>query len=303
MKAIAAIANEIGQTKKPVIIGYQLGLIVFSLYVTKKYHGEKIDFLTKQYAQRSDYTRLLNDLTTSGVIQHKRAAPHHDVFAILGKDLSSAEEIACCIDPFCYVSYMSAMAYHGLTDRLPKILYLTSPAPTIWTSLAKAKMEKDLGKMLHQYYESGLPTLTRIRVAKISGKIINVHASKSYDGGAYVTILDKASRVSSIGRTFLDMIRNPELCGSIHHVLSVYKESAARYLRLITDEIERHGTKIDKVRAGFILDEWLGLSTPTIEAWRSFAQRGGSRKLAAEVEYSSRFSEKWCLSINVELPD
>jgi predicted transcriptional regulator of viral defense system len=109
-------------------------------------------------------------------------------------------------------------------------------------------------------------------------------------------------RVATIGRTFLDMIREPELCGGIYHVLEVYAEYAQRYLRLIVDVIDRHGSKIDKVRAGYILDERLELphANSTIESWRALVQRGGSRKLQANAPYSSRFSEKWCLSINIE---
>ena len=107
-------------------------------------------------------------------------------------------------------------------------------------------------------------------------------------------------RVATIGRTFLDMLREPELCGGIYHVLEIYAAHAQRYLRLIIDVINRHGTKIDKVRAGYILDERLGLLHPIIDSWLEFAQRGGSRKLLANAPYRSRFSEKWCLSINIE---
>jgi predicted transcriptional regulator of viral defense system len=41
---------------------------------------------------------------------------------VLGQDQASAEVIICCIAPFCYLSHLSATEYHGLTDRLPKLL-------------------------------------------------------------------------------------------------------------------------------------------------------------------------------------
>ena len=93
------------------------------------------------------------------------------------------------------------------------------------------------------------------------------------------------------------------LTGGIYHVLDLFAEHAPRYLRLIVDEIDRHGTNIDKVRAGYVLAERLNLTHPAFEVWRTFAQRGGSRKLYAPAGYSPRFSETWCLSINIDEPE
>jgi predicted transcriptional regulator of viral defense system len=113
----------------------------------------------------------------------------------------------------------------------------------------------------------------------------------------------KPRRVATIGRTFLDMLRAPDSCGGIYHVMDRYAAEAPRYLRLIVDEIDRHGTNIDKVRAGYVLAERLKLAHPAFDAWRAFAQRGGSRKLYAQAGYSPRFSETWCLSINIDEAD
>jgi len=96
------------------------------------------------------------------------------------------------------------------------------------------------------------------------------------------------------------MLRNPSLCGGIYHVLDVYRENAKRYLRLIIDEVDRHGSAIDKVRVGYVLEERLGLTEPRVEKWIENVQRGGSRKLVADEPYKPVFSEKWCLSINIE---
>jgi len=105
--------------------------------------------------------------------------------------------------------------------------------------------------------------------------------------------------VATRGRTFLDMLRDPQLCGGLSHVLQVYKEHAPQSLRLILDEVDQHGKPIDKVRAGWILESVCHIHDPRIDAWTVFAQRGGSRKLDASAEYSPEFSERWALSINV----
>jgi predicted transcriptional regulator of viral defense system len=95
------------------------------------------------------------------------------------------------------------------------------------------------------------------------------------------------------------MLRNPELCGGIQHVIDVYKEYGKQYLRFILDEIDMHGNGIEKARAGYVLETQLGTRDPRIDTWQSTVQRGGSRKLDPSAEYSSYFSERWALSLNV----
>lgn len=296
-----ALALDIGQLHQPVVTSYQLGCLIFRLYQDRTYRGERIDRLQKDLPARADYTRLLASLTQSGVLQTSKDAPNSEVFAVLGANAAAAEDIACCVDPFCYVSHLSAMEYHGLTDRLPKLLFVTTLPSPHWGRLAAERMEKDLGpEGFDRYREAGLPPLRRLRLPRIRRKTLSIHSTVHCDPGAYLKVSDRPLRVSTIGRTFLDMIREPELCGGIYHVLEAYAEHAPRYLRLIADTVDRHGKKIDKVRAGYILEERLGLAHPAIESWRSLVQRGGSQKLQADAPYSPHYSEQWCLSINID---
>jgi predicted transcriptional regulator of viral defense system len=296
-----ALTLEIGQLHQPVVTGYHLGCLLFRLYQAKVFQGEKLARLQKDVPARADYTRLVGELVRDGILQNTKEVPNKEVYAVLGQDNAAAEDIACCVDPFCYISHMSAMEYHGLTDRLPKMLFLTTAASPLWGKLALQRMQKDLGpEGYEQYCEASLPTLRRLSLAKIHRKTVNTYATTHCDPGAYITVQGRALRVSTIGRTFLDMISDPDLCGGIYHVLEIYEAHAGRYLRLLVDVIDRHGSKIDKVRAGYILDERLGLTHPTIEGWRSLVQRGGSRKLQAGASYASHYSEKWCLSINID---
>jgi predicted transcriptional regulator of viral defense system len=300
MEIITALTLEIGQRHQPVMTTYQLGCLVFRLYQDKTYHGEALKRLQRDVPDHSRYSELVRALVKNGVLKHSNDVPSKAVYTVLGQGNAEAEDIACCVDPFCYVSHMSAMAYHGFTDRLPKILFLTTLPQTQWTQLALQRMEKDIGAEIDQYREAALPVLRRLVLGKIHRKTINVYATVHCDPGAYINVQGRTLRVSTIGRTFLDMIREPDLCGGIYHVLDVYANHASRYLRQIVEVIDRHGKKIEKVRAGYILDERLGLSHPLIDAWQSQVQRGGSQKLIAKAPYSVHFSEKWCLSINIE---
>ncbi len=300
MKISTAAALEIGQLNRPIVTSYQVGLVIFFLYKEKTYRGEKLSLLTKDLPQRSDYARIIRSLLASGSLQNTSKISHRDVYAVLSQNDPSAGDAACCVDPFCYVSHLSAMEHHGFTDRLPKLLFLSAPKPAAWTRLANEKMQKDLGKALDEYKNAGMPILRRMRLPRIAGKTVSIQTSAHYDAGAYVATQGTALRVSSIGRTFLDMVRDPDLCGGIYHVLDVFEQNAPRYLRLIVDEVDQHGNGIDKARFGYILDERLGLSDPRIDVWAKGVQRGGSRKLVAQSPYAPVFSEKWALSLNIE---
>jgi hypothetical protein len=85
--------------------------------------------------------------------------------------------------------------------------------------------------------------------------------------------------------------------------MRVFKEHATAYKRLIFDELDQHGASIDKVRAGFILEEVCHIRDQRIDAWVRFASRGGSRKLDPSVDYEPTFSERWMLSINATMSD
>lgn len=294
----SALTPLLGDLAEPVITRYRLGLIIFRLYAEAKGSGvERIPDLDGHPANHKEFTYRLMELERAGILKSHPNFPGN-AFRLLGRKDEDPAEVACTVDPFCYVSHLSAMAHHGLTDRLPAKLFLSSPPVREWQEEAQARMQQDLGEALTLYEQSGMPLLTRVRMTKIQRS--EIHRFHSKHRGAYKNVRGGLLRVSTLGRTFLDMLRNPELCGGMHHVVQVYREHAATYLRLITDEVEQHGAPIDKVRAGYLLDECLHLESEVVEGWVRFAQRGGSRKLDASAEYRPVWSDKWLLSLNVE---
>lgn len=292
-----ALALSLGTLGQPVITRYQAGCLLYKLYRSGQFQSQPL-CVEKNHPKIQDFNRVLAQLLDSGVLEENRNFPARSVFNLLGQSAAAPEEIVCTVDPFAYVSHLSAMAFHGLTDRIPKILNVSSAPPNEWRVFAQERLKRDLGEELPEYLQSGFPKLTRIRLNKVSGRPVHVHARAHF--GAFKTISGRMLRVSTIGRTFLDMLREPDLCGGIRHVLDGYKEHAHQYLKLITDEIDSHGSALDKVRAGYVLDEVCHLTSETIAFWTKYAQRGGSRKLIASASYSPKFSERWCLSINIE---
>jgi predicted transcriptional regulator of viral defense system len=292
-----AVSLHLGDLPQPVITRYELGTFVYHLYLTRKYNGQPLR-LTKTTPESQNLYNLINDLLDQGILSQHRDFPEKAVFRILGRHDIAVEDIACTVDPFAFLSHLSAMDYHGLTDRLPRPLYLSSPVDSKWKELALKRMQKDCGDFLEEYLHSGFPVLRRTRLNRIAQRPVERHGVSDYQG-AYRTVRGRVFRVATIGRTFLDMLRQPTLCGGMIHVLNVFELHGQQYLNLIIDEIEQHGQPIDKVRAGYILEERNGIKHSALAKWREYVQRGGSRKLDAKAEYSPDYSERWCLSINV----
>lgn len=282
---------------RPTLTAYLLGVLVFDLYVKGEIEGQQLRVKNPR-PERRHFTQVLDFFLSHGVLREVRDFPSRSVFSVIGQHDSIATELICTADPFAYVSHMSAMEIHGLTDRLPQTLFISTPPSTQWRQFADEQMQKDLGAELENYEASGFPRLLRTRVDKVLGHPI--HVMHSLHLGAFKKMDPQGVRVSTIGRTFLDMLRDPDLCGGIHHVLDVYRAHAKRFFGLIVAEVDQHGNDIDKVRAGYVLEELCELDSESIRAWNRFAKRGGSRKLVAKSPYASTYSERWCLSLNAD---
>lgn len=240
------------------------------------------------------YEQLVSELLRVRLVTRIKGGK---AFALFGHAGAKASEVLCSVDPFVYVSHLSAMEYHGLTDKFPQILYATRPRLGEWRRRADAKMQRDLGGGFLRYKSLRLPRLAPLSLERIGNTAVSLRERTHL--GAFKQVMGSPLRVATVGRVFLDMLREPRLCGGIEHVLDVYRKEARQYLRLIVDEVGRHGEAIDKVRAGYVLEVVCGLPSESFKEWKGLSQRGGSRKLDPDAEYSSTFSSQWQLSINV----
>ncbi len=281
-----AIQEKLAGWERPVITDYELSLLVTSQS-------------GKQRAVPSHelFQAVINGLSLFGLILADKDFKPGCVYRLFGRTKATAAEIACAVDPFAYISHLSAMEYHGLTDRFSKILYLTTPPDREWKAQAQAKMASDLRERVDTHKALKLPTLRRSAFDRLEGTRVELMRRSSR--GAFKNVKSQQIRVATVGRVFLEMLREPECCGGIQHVVDTYQSQAERFLPLIVQELERHGTAIEKVRAGYLLDEVCHLKHATIDGWERHAQRGGSRRLDPNGEYAPSYSEKWMLSINV----
>lgn len=283
-----AIAAQLAKQTGPAITQYELACLVYQAA------GKPNVTPASAKKQLAETLSLLEQFQLVRPVEPLAQTRGYQLF---GHERSTAMELACSLDPFAYVSHLSAMEHHGLTDRFPQLLYLTRPRSTEWTALAKAKMERDLAQGLEVFLKQGYPKLVRPTFKMLQGT--NVHLLERSNQGAFRSVSNTSLRVATIGRVFLDMLREPSLCGGLQHVVDIYTNNAKKYLSLIVDELNTHGAPIDKVRAGFLLSEVCRLDHPAFSAWEKFAQRGGSRKLDPEGEFEPHYSKRWQLSINL----
>ncbi len=277
----------------PIVTDYELFLLGRRLLAAKEWGGEPLKRLPDGW-DHNRARRAVRRLEARKSITAD-ADFHSGVWRVVQSTRSgSAEEVACIVDPFCYVSHLSAMQRYGLTDRSPAALHLTTPARSIWNGLRNQKMAEDFGG----HPEGGRPLLLRLGFKEeLRRRPVIVHETSH--PAKPVEIRGEQARITSIGRTFGDMLSEPALCGGIRHVIDIWERDAEQWADQIIAEVDKMDSKIVKVRAGYLLSEVLEIEDSRIDAWEQFAQRGGSRKLNPDAPYAPVYSERWMLSLNV----
>lgn len=250
------------------------------------------------------FTDLRRELIELGAAEDFMEGGHHRGYLVGTSRVPEAEEAFCSIDPFSYISHLSAMGWHGLTDRIPKTLFVTRPSVQLWKELSQQRLQRILGGLYPVYKVAEFPNFHRVALHKLNKRPVSIWTSSRLNDAyqaAYKKVADGRVRIATVGRCFLDMVREPDLCGGIYHVIEVFKEHGPSYTEHILVEIDRHGNKIERARCGYLLETANPdiAGNPILDRWASNVIRGGSRKLDPTSEYSDHYSERWALSLNV----
>ena len=223
---------------------------------------------------------------------------HYRVVAV--PDLP-ADDIVCLIDRFACISHLSAMQRWGLTNRQPHALMITRPdAGTVRGELAEIAAREATG--IPWKHRPRQPRTGPFRLGNIvhpehvRARPLRMHVSRR--ACSMVRNRNGFARVTSIGQTFLDMVQTPRLCGGMNHTLEIWDEHARGSLDDIIASVDGCGSVVTQCRAGYILEERLGITDRRVMAWKSGAARGGSRRLDPTRPYVPQWSEGWMISIN-----
>lgn len=288
-RAGSHLANLLEENGKPVLTQFSFFRIIWKMYAESP--GKKL-YLRHETPSQDDYTSLRLKLKKTGMIGADRDYGARVIRVLTVSDLP-AENIVCLVDPTCYVSHLSAMQRWGLTDRSPDALVLTRPD----RKTAAAQLQTYMTDALDEDEYNPFPLKVIKHPDLIRRRTIHIYESKIV-GNSLKNRSDDV-RLSTIGQTFLDMLQKPDLCGGMSHILDVWEEHAETYLDEIVATIDKSTSGLVKSRAGYILEERLGLHHPGVGPWKALGQRGGSRKLDPAKEFAPTFSETWMISLNV----
>lgn len=286
-RAGAYLAELLEENEKPVLTRFEFFEMIRRVYRESRARGLG---LRSDAPEAKDYVRFRAALKKAGVIGNDRDYGARVIRVLSVPDLP-ADGIVCLVDPTCYISHLSAMQRRGLTERVPRALMLTLPD----RKTAAARLETRMGEVPGGEI-SPFPLTQIEHPAHVRRWPIRVHRSKA--AGVFQKSRSDGAFLATVGQTFLDMLQQPRLCGGMAHVLDVWQEYAPTYLEEVVAAVDRSPSSIVKCRAGYILEERLGLHCPEIERWRECVQRGGSRKLDPNWAFLPAFSEAWGISLN-----
>jgi predicted transcriptional regulator of viral defense system len=276
---------------KPVIALHEFHEYIYALYREKTFDEMPVGKIKSNEPEVRILNEALSDMLHQGILL---PAIEGYVWQISNRDTPTAQQQVCDLTPYSHLSYLSAMEWHGLTDRIPHVLHVTqaplAAARKVYQAELNVRMPgvKNLSPLLPKGFTPWGP---------IDGKTLIQHTKTRYrsrdelhgSGGV---------RVTNLGETFLDMLREPDHCGGYAHVEDIFRERAAEHLPVIVRTVEKEGSGIDRARTGYMLEEVCGLSHRTIDKWKTTVQRGGSRKLVSSNPYKNVYSEVWCISLN-----
>ena len=287
-RAGAYLSNMLEEHGKPIVLPFEFFRFVRQMH---REAPRRQLYLRRETPTLDDYNRLRLMLREANVIGTDRDYGRRGVIRVMAVPDLPAEDVICLVDPTCYVSHLSAMQRWGLTDRRSDALMMTRPDRRTVAAQLRIRMAEGLGKDEVTHF---------LKIVRHPGRVrsrpVRIHESKA--AGTSIQSRGSDARLSTIGQTFLDMLQEPGLCGGMAHILDTWEEHAGIYLDDIVSAIDTAASGLVKSRAGYILEERLGLQHPDIERWKAFGQRGSSRKLDPAKPFAPTYSETWMISLN-----
>ena len=297
-KRLKLFVAKLKAINSPLLLETDLAIAFFeTLRAENELHHQKEDEIKKLKTAFRRHIQLLVDFGGLEILRFDSI----DAYQITLTGKLDAEQVYCCLDPFSYLSHQSAMHWHGLANRIPNTVFISHPDQQTWRKFADEKIKAALKRDIALFHGAKMPTYRYPKINKIQTRPINTWTSSLVGKtfyAAYKHLSDRGVRIATIGRTFLDMVREPGLCGGMSYVRDIYMQYSNSYKDLIIQELDTYGSKIEKVRAGYLMEQ-AGVSSPIIDSWaKNDASRGGSRKLDPQAEYSDHYDARWSLSIN-----
>ncbi len=135
-------------------------------------------------------------------------------------------ELALSVSNKAYLCNYTAAFVHGLTNNIPKIIYVNlEKYPEKERDNAKFIEQKDIDKAFYTppRVSKNLISYKNFKINLLSGKYTNSLGVQEMD------FKNTRIRITNIERTLIDLAVNPHYCGGAYEVLSIYKNAKGSY--------------------------------------------------------------------------
>ena len=193
-------------------------------------------------------------------------------------------EIAMALVHPAAISHWSAMSYHGLTEQIPRTVFvLTTTEHSVPRLRDGSSVRREGGYV----------------VAGVTYRFVQVQPER-YFGTQRVWVGDSQVYVTDLERTLLDGISMPQYCGGFAETIHAFEEATDRLdLERIAQYAERLGAASTK-RLGWILER-LGTDSPIIDDLAA-APVKGYRTLDPTGARKGPCNSRWMIQENLTNP-
>lgn len=216
--------------------------------------------------------------------------PHRKVLRYVWGEIP-LYELLMSIDGKCYLSHYTAVHMHGLTDQLPKTIYVNReqpPKPSVSGSLIQERI--DVAFKRPARVSSNFVDYQGRRVYLLSGKQTGNLGVIETEGADQAIV-----RVTDIERTLIDITVRPEYAGGVFEVLKAYRLAHGK---VSTNKLAATLKKLDYLypyhqAIGFYLDRAGVYRKTAIELLRRFECKHDFYLMHQMKDKA--YSEKWRL--------
>jgi len=186
--------------------------------------------LVKLFQQHRDEWSILADITSKSFIEYLERELQLRIVALEGSTHNqkflrylwrepTAIEVAAAIRSSAYLCHASAVFVHGLTDQLPKVLYVNyeqSVKPRATGGLTQEGLDRAFrAKQRESTFAFEYDGYKIILLSGKNTKNLEVQSVRILNGGQV--------RVTSIERTLIDITVRPTYAGGVYQVLDAYR--------------------------------------------------------------------------------
>ena len=196
-----------------------------------------------------------------------------------------------------FLSHYGAIRYHGLTEQIPKVLYLNTEQPQVTANSSLTQKGIDYAFRQKPRTSNNFFEVNGYRIYGINGR--ETEGAGIVEMEVPDIVLDQATkvRITSIERTLIDAAVRPMYAGGVYEVLKAYELGAGRCsVNQLSALLKRIGYTYPYHQAiGFYLEASGGYKASALDVLRKIPQEFDFH-LTYQME-ETRYVKEWRLYV------